>query len=104
MKHFLKIPTETDAIKTTRLIVTAQFDRYIGWANFDPEKHCHTKGNKDSTYFCTIFQKDWGHGELIVLSVQVLKTPFLVNDKNSDDTYIVEGVQKLLDHKKILKF
>ena len=90
-KSCVKISNSYNNIKTTRLCITGKYNTSIGWANYDSAINSEENRDEDSSYFQTIYQREWGKGPFIVLSVQVSKTLFLTNNKSTSDTYIVEG-------------
>ena len=98
-----KVPSDKNRFWAPRIFIAAQFDRYIGWANYIEGVHHHTKANEDSRYFLGVYQKNHGYGNFIVLSLQVSNRPFLTSEVNSDDTYIVRSDEKDIDHTTIQK-
>ena len=86
----LKVPP---AAADIRIYVTASYDRYLGWANFDQSRH-KPGVNEDSIHFLAIYTRRRKTGQPAVLSLEVSKTEFLTKEENSEDTYCIRRREK----------
>ena len=88
----IKVPP---AAADIRIYVTASYDRYLGWANFD--QSLHKPGvNEDSTHFLAIYTRRRKTGQPAVLSLEVSKTEFLTKEEDSDYTYCIRKEKRIL--------
>ena len=71
-----------------RLLVTATFNKKIGWSNFNPSHH--RVRNEDLEHFLTIYTRRKGHGDWFILSIQLAKIQFLLNHQNAHDYYLFD--------------
>ena len=95
-KHYstlvLKVPP---AAADIRIYVTASYDRYLGWSNFDQSVH-KSGVNEDSIHFLAIYTRRKKTGQPAVLSLEVSQTEFLTKEENSEDTYCIRREKRIL--------
>ena len=81
--------------RQARLLVTGTFNRKIGRSNF--KKAHHQVRNEDSEHFLAIYTQCHGHGDWFILSIQLVKKTFLLNQQNTDDYYVFDRNQGPID-------